>query len=190
MIIIIEFDEKPYEIIDGKVCYMSPGTYDHAKVISNLAFEIKTHLKNNDNSCDVFSEGLNIYLKGPDSNDYVIPDVVVICDKSKRSKRGYEGVPSLMVEVLSPKTFKRDRVEKLELYQSVGVKEYWIVSIGDKYIEQLVLENGVYKIINISFIIKDEESFNEEVIKKYSKITAATIPDLTIDLSDIFQDLL
>jgi len=36
-------------------------------------------------------------------------------------------VPSLVVEVLSPGTFRRDRVVKRSCYLDAGIDEYWIV---------------------------------------------------------------
>ena len=40
----------------------------------------------------------------------------------------YSGVPKLIVETLSPSTAKKDRSEKMEIYEAAGVEEYWIVS--------------------------------------------------------------
>jgi len=37
------------------------------------------------------------------------------------------GAPDLVVEVLSPRTAKRDRTRKLEWYREYGVKECWLV---------------------------------------------------------------
>ncbi|MBI3800502.1 MAG: Uma2 family endonuclease, partial [Deltaproteobacteria bacterium] len=36
-------------------------------------------------------------------------------------------VPTLVVEILSPATAKRDRTEKKRLYETNGVEEYWLV---------------------------------------------------------------
>jgi len=37
------------------------------------------------------------------------------------------GVPGLIIEILSPGSEKLDKVEKKEVYERCGVKEYWIV---------------------------------------------------------------
>lgn len=37
------------------------------------------------------------------------------------------GAPDLVIEILSPSTASRDRVEKSKIYFTYGVKEYWIV---------------------------------------------------------------
>ncbi|MBU3190627.1 Uma2 family endonuclease [Clostridium bowmanii] len=40
----------------------------------------------------------------------------------------YTGVPTLIVEILSPSNESHDLVTKMNLYQHFGVNEYWIVN--------------------------------------------------------------
>lgn len=66
--------------------------------------------------------------KFEENPNVVQPDVLVICDQEKINGDGrYEGVPSLLVEVLSPSTKRKDMVLKLKLYMESGVREYWMV---------------------------------------------------------------
>jgi Uma2 family endonuclease len=53
-----------------------------------------------------------------------------------------EGVPDLVIEVLSPGTARRDRGEKLALYAESVAREYWIVDPEARQIEFLVNEGG------------------------------------------------
>lgn len=55
-----------------------------------------------------------------------------------------EGSPDLAVEILSPGTARRDRVQKLSLYAESDVREYWIVDPLERQIEFLVNEGGRY----------------------------------------------
>jgi Uma2 family endonuclease len=41
--------------------------------------------------------------------------------------KNLQGPPSLVIEILSPSTSRRDRQLKRDLYQRVGVEEYWLV---------------------------------------------------------------
>lgn len=58
------------------------------------------------------------------------------------------GVPDLLVEVVSKSSFYIDTVDKKEIYQKYGVKEYWIVFPEYDMIEVFSLENDVYKIFS------------------------------------------
>jgi Uma2 family endonuclease len=60
----------------------------------------------------------------------VRPDVMVIfSDRLHQVRDRLWGAPNVVIEVLSPKTRKRDRQTKLEWYRTYGVHEYWIVDV-------------------------------------------------------------
>jgi len=62
---------------------------------------------------------------------------VVICDEEKVNEDGkYEGIPTLIVEVLSPSSKGKDMVTKLSLYMKSDVPEYWIVNPENRSILQ------------------------------------------------------
>ena len=74
------------------------------------------------------------------------PDITLVCDSSKITRRACEGTPDLIIEILSPATFKRDLNDKYDLYESEGVREYWVVSPGDGSVVVYVLdENGQFQ---------------------------------------------
>lgn len=53
------------------------------------------------------------------------------------------GAPDLIVEVLSPGSEKGDKIEKKEVYERCGVKEYWIVQpVTKKVIGYQLSGNG------------------------------------------------
>ena len=77
------------------------------------------------------------------------PDIVFVSAAHKAiiEEKYIEGVPDLVVEVLSPSNWLYDRNEKYQLYQSTGVPEYWIVDYRAKTVEVFVLEQGEYTLI-------------------------------------------
>lgn len=97
----------------------------------------------------------------------------MICDATKVKKFGCVGAPDLTVEILSPSTSKKDRTQKLELYEEYGVREYWIVSPKQRSVEMYVLEDDRYKALPPAF---DGE-----------KVTSCIFPKLTIDLTAVFS---
>jgi Uma2 family endonuclease len=86
-------------------------------------------------------------------HDVVQPDICVICDPEKLDERGCIGAPDLIVEILSPGNSKTELKHKFELYESNGVREYWIIHaetqdlliyslINGKYVPSLLFTSG------------------------------------------------
>ncbi|WP_082416054.1 Uma2 family endonuclease [Numidum massiliense] len=69
------------------------------------------------------------------------PDLVMIRRDRLHivTKRGIEGSPDLVVEILSPATAKRDKHDKLKSYASFAIPEYWIIDPQNELLEQYVL---------------------------------------------------
>ena len=59
------------------------------------------------------------------------PDLLVAFDAGDRPRPSYklwqEPVPDLVMELLSPKTWRRDVEAKPGLYEALGVREFWLV---------------------------------------------------------------
>ena len=56
--------------------------------------------------------------------NWVEPDVLVVCEPAKLTDRGCEGAPDFIAEVVSPSSRKRDYALKMCLYEDAGVREY------------------------------------------------------------------
>jgi Uma2 family endonuclease len=81
---------------------------------------------------DVYVTGnlLFYYVEGV-PQECVAPDIMVCFGVPKDDRRTYKlweenVVPSVIIELASHSTFRKDRTEKRELYESLGVKEYFI----------------------------------------------------------------
>ena len=177
-----EFKE---EIIDGKVYYMSPSASPrHGRIIGNIYFIFKSYLKGK--TCEVFTDTIDVFLN-EEGTDKVIPDVSILCDPERFTDKGYNGVPSLIVEVISPTSIKRDRETKFYKYEAYGVKEYWIVDPLNKSIEQFVLQDGKYKLSGVYTQLDEAEKERLHEEQGFVKQFKTTIfPELVIDIDDIF----
>lgn len=65
------------------------------------------------------------------------------------TNRGIEGVPDLVIEIISPTSLKRDKLDKLAVYAHFNIPEYWIVDPNLEALEQYILKNKRYDLINI-----------------------------------------
>jgi Uma2 family endonuclease len=150
-------------------------------VVNEIAWHFHNYFKGK--SCRSLTAPLDVRLFGfatkfEEDPNVVQPDVVVICDADKvNADNKYEGIPTLIVEVLSPSTKGKDMAIKLNLYLKSGVAEYWIIDLESK------------RIIQYSFSQeRDIESLNS--IKEGDTVKSTAFGGLEIPLSDIFHEIL
>lgn len=178
-----EFERKKDEKIDGVVYDMSPAPgYQHGIINGNIYNVIKTGLKNS--FCLVFMENLDFRYHPDINDDYLCPDIMVICDRKHLKGGAYSGVPKFIVETLSPSTAKRDKSEKKDIYESVGVEEYWVVAPQGKSVEIYYLENGKY-VLEQNYILQDDKE--DEHYNAETEISLKAFPHIKMMLSEIFE---
>lgn len=137
---LVESSDQRYELIDGEVYLLASPSFGHQVVVGEIAWHFSNYFRGK--SCRPVTAPLDIRLFGfatkfEENPNVVQPDVAVICDEEKVNEDGrYEGIPTLVVEVLSPSTMGKDMVAKLNLYMKSGVSEYWIVDTKSKTILQ------------------------------------------------------
>jgi len=139
-------DPLKTEKINGVIYNMAGGSFKHADAISALNSLLHAHFQGK--KCKVYSSELDIHL---DDDNVFRPDISIICDFSKMRDNGYYGAPTMVIEVLSPSTAKRDRGDKFDCYQACGVQELWLVNPEYETIEQYIYDNGIFKPPSIHF---------------------------------------
>ncbi|WP_267896194.1 Uma2 family endonuclease [Geobacillus thermoleovorans] len=75
-------------------------------------------------------------------NVTVLPDLSIICDRTKLRQGRCYGAPDLVVEVLSPSTARNDRLLKRHYYEKAGVREYWLVDYQHQVMENMFGNRG------------------------------------------------
>lgn len=135
-----------YELAAGKLEAMSPPPgLEHQLVLQELLDAIKETCRS---EYMIFIAPVDVILS---STEVRQPDLIML-HKSRMSllsKRGIEGPPDLVAEVLSPSSVKRDREDKRRSYAHYGVPEYWIIDMNNVLLEQYVLEDGVYRLAEV-----------------------------------------
>ncbi len=136
-----------WELIHGVPYAMTPApTPDHQRVSVRLVAQIHRVLdeakRQSGGNCEVFHAPIDLYL--PDEQSVYQPDLLIVCDPSKITERGIEGVPDLVVEILSPGTAGKDVTRKRWSYEAAGIPEYLIVDPTVRVGVLLRLEDGRY----------------------------------------------
>lgn len=133
---------RRHEIVEGELHELPLPSLEHATAGVNLLLlfaPMVTQLR-----ARIFAAPLDVFFARANP---VRPDLLVLLPDRLAliSKRGIEGPPSLVVEILSPADLEWDRTTKRALYARVGVLEYWLVSPEDATIEILALAGDAYR---------------------------------------------
>ena len=140
------------ELIDGQIYSMAPPSRTHQKLLHFFDRTIGMYIQSNGGDCEVYPAPFAVFLNQDDMTS-VEPDLSVICDMDKLDEKGCHGAPDWTIEIVSPGSKLMDYYRKLFKYQSVGVREYWIV---DPLKEQVVVYNFEKETM-------EEYSFGEDV---------------------------
>ena len=151
---VMEWDEDVrVELIYGVPYMMAPPSRRHQAIQFELGRQFGNFLEGK--KCRAYSSpfGVRLFEKDGDSpgtvDTRVEPDLVVVCDRDKLDDEGCKGAPDLVIEILSPSTQRRDRLEKFNLYQAAGVREYWIVDPMTETVQVCVLEGDHFKLTEV-----------------------------------------
>ncbi len=135
-------DDERWEIIGGEAFDMSPApVIRHQAIVGELHGQLYNAFRGK--KCKVFVAPADVKLS---EEDVVQPDVFVVCEIDRIKRTHLEGAPTLVIEVLSPSTAKKDRTLKMDLYAASGVKEFWVVDPAASTVEVFALESGVYRL--------------------------------------------
>jgi Uma2 family endonuclease len=122
---------------------------------------------------ELFSEGVGLVIRKTPLTCRA-PDIVVFDRASLVEADGYfHSAPILSIEVLSRSETRRQTAEKIADYESIGVREVWVVSLQASTIKVLLLENG---------------RFRRTAILAEGILTLRDLPDVQIDVARIWPD--
>ena len=169
----MEFDDDDnffYELINGDIVKKSAPSPQHQRLVRNI-FKIIDKIIPQIGGEVLFSP-IDVFL---DDHCVPQPDLVFVSKENIHhiTKDGIECVPELVVEVISPSSVIRDRIEKKNIYESFGVKEYWLIDPQNEEMEIYILENKRYELLSAATRTEGE-------------LKSAIFEELKLDLEEIF----
>jgi len=179
-------DFRREELIGGKPVMMAPRpAIVHSYTASNIYTIFANYLRGK--RCTPLGDGVDLYLS---ETEHYIPDMMVVCDPEKIRRTGVYGAPDLVVEVLSPSSIRYDRGPKMQTYARCGVREYWIVSPGERSVEQYFLQDGRLELHDVFHDYDDdvlEVMSEEDRAAVVTEFRCSLFDDLSIRLEDVFD---
>ena len=120
-------DGQRYEIIEGNL-YVSPApAFDHQIALARLFAAMHAFLEEHRLGI-ALPAPFDILLPGVASP--IQPDLAVFFEGNapRAGDKRFEGIPDLLVEVISPGSSRLDQFVKFAAYEKAGVPEYWMVN--------------------------------------------------------------
>ena len=143
-----------FELLNGMLVRKNAPSGGHQFAQSEIFGRLFTYVSEK-NLGRVFGSPTAVVLSEFDAPQ---PDILFLAKENMGkfdTEWGVKGAPDLIVEIVSPSSFRYDRFDKKDLYARHGVREYWLVDPTYKSIEIFSLkENGKYEIH--AFGVEDE----------------------------------
>ncbi len=168
-------DDFQYEIINGEMIRKSAPSPVHQEVLKNLLYIIETHNRL-EKKGRLFCAPIDVFL---DDYNKLQPDLFFISEKKKSiiTNDGIMGVPDLVIEIISPTSVIRDRIEKKNVYERFAIPEFWLVDPQYQAIEIYTLKNNRYELFSAATAM--EGGLNQSLFE-----------GLSISFNDVFASAL
>jgi Uma2 family endonuclease len=161
-------DGRIFELIDGDIVVAAAPGEPHLDAVMKFVFLLAPFER-------VHQLG-KLYvapyeLRLP-TGDIVEPDLFFLTKARWSMRRGshVEGVPDLIIEVVSPSSRTRDLVVKRRIYQGAGVPEYWIADPELRVLDALTLHDGRF----------------QPIPRVDGVVCSVVLPGLEVDVDELF----
>jgi Uma2 family endonuclease len=171
----MEFPENDYyiyELINGIIMKKAAPKPIHQFVVRRLSKAFENYLDQNPIG-EFLTSPIDVFF---DDNSQTQPDLLFI--KKERDfivdlDEGIMGAPDLIVEILSPGSYKADKIDKKNLYERFGVKEYWIIDPNNKVVEAFVMNDNAYV---MQYILEND-----------GQLASTVLTGFTVDIKILFD---
>ena len=161
-------EQEKWELVKGELVLAASPIWPHQRILARLVARLEGWLERHPVAWVVGDWDVKFLL-----DETRRPDLMVVLKKGSRLRVGThgEGAPDLIVEIISPGQERRDLVEKKDLYERCGVREYWVVDCfkrrihqflpdqDGRYVETLIAKDALRPRVLKGFSLKLRELF-------------------------------
>lgn len=145
----LEIQNEPgyrFEILEGILVKEPSPNVLHQRVSRRLQRLLEDYFWMSDPQGEVFNAPLDMTFG---EITVVQPDLFYVSREQKSivKETRIDGSPALVVEIISPSSIRKDRVQKMQIYQKAKVQHYWLVNPAEKTLECFSLQNGLYALV-------------------------------------------
>jgi Uma2 family endonuclease len=162
-------DSGNYELHNGKIIYMPSPLFLHQDLSVALCAALYFFVHKNKLG-KVVAAPMDVIFT---LNDTVQPDILFISNERLHIIDGQiKGAPDLVVEILSDGNTAKEMSYKKHLFETHGVKEYWLINLKKKTLSQ-------YENIDSEFFLKN-------VLTTEGVLSSIVVEGFQLNLSEIF----
>lgn len=145
----LDIPEEPgyhFEILEGMLIKEPSPSVIHQRASRKLQRILEDYFGEIDPEGEIFDAPLDVT---PLDFNVFQPDLFYVSGEQKLIVKDtrIDGAPTLVVEVMSPSSSRKDRLQKMRIYQKVQVQHYWLVDPQEKTLECFAWHDGVYALV-------------------------------------------
>ena len=161
-----------YEVLEGILIKEPSPNVSHQRASRGLQRILEDYFWETDPEGEVFNAPMDVTFQ---DTTVVQPDIFYVSGEQEKliKEARIDGPPTLVVEILSPSNSRKDRLQKLRIYQKVKVQHYWLVDPEEKTLECYSLTDGTYALF--------AAGMDEDVVE------ITSFPGLTIPLETLWK---
>ena len=159
-----------WELIDGVLIMSAAPNLMHQKTQTRLGTPISVFVTQNQLG-EFYFTATDVVLSDTTT---LQPDLAFVSNERLHieTPANIQGAPDLVVEILSPSTTSRDWRDKMDLYATHGVPEYWVVDPVGNMLWQFRLSDGKYAL---------HATFGED-----DTLTTPTLEGFSLPMGEVF----
>ena len=162
-------DSGNYELHNGKIIHMPSPLEPHQTLAFKLTLSLGNYIMKNKLGKLLFAPMDVIF----NANDTMQPDILFVSnERLSIIDRQVKGAPDFIVEILSEGNTAKEMSYKKHVFETHGVREYWLINLAKQTITQ-------YENIEDEFIIRNK-------INSDGTLSSVVFEGFTLNARDIF----